>query len=103
MTLRPVLPPEGAMCANDLWDIVLPAELEELNRTTHWFFYDDDGGRCGSCDARPSGQWARFACKHGHGALDAIPFEDAHIDHDTWPMLSRPGFTWCRTCQVHFD
>lgn len=72
---HPVLPPNGASSANDLWDIELPAELEQLNYTTHAFFFDDDGGRCGSCDCRPSGQWARFACPYGHGAVDAVYFE----------------------------
>lgn len=24
----------------------------------------------------------------------------AHQDHDLWPLISKPGATWCRTCQV---
>lgn len=25
-----------------------------------------------------------------------------HNGHDQWPLISRPGVSWCRTCQVHF-
>jgi len=25
-----------------------------------------------------------------------------HEGHDTWPLISKPGTVWCRTCQVHF-
>jgi hypothetical protein len=74
-TLHPVLPPAEAVSANDLWDITLPAEIEALNVTTHAWFYDEDGGRCGSCDCRSGGAWSRFACRHGHGAVDAVTFE----------------------------
>ena len=70
----PVLPPEGACCANDLWDIVLPAEVEAVNYLTHGFYYDEDGGRCGACDSRSGGQWSRFACKYE--TPEAISFEE---------------------------
>lgn len=56
----PVFPPAGAVSARDLWDIKLPTEVEQLNYKTHWF-----GGsemRCGDCDCRMGGEWARFAC-----------------------------------------
>jgi hypothetical protein len=26
----------------------------------------------------------------------------AHDAHDVWPLISKPGTSWCRTCQVHF-
>ena len=25
-----------------------------------------------------------------------------HTGHDTWPLISRPGTVWCRTCQEHY-
>ena len=25
-----------------------------------------------------------------------------HESHDTWPLISRPGRAWCRTCQEHY-
>lgn len=71
--VTPVLPPEGACCANDLWDIILPAEVEAVNRTTHSFGGEE--WRCWTCDSRSGGQWARFACKWA-GITEAISFED---------------------------
>ena len=26
-----------------------------------------------------------------------------HKGHDLWPLISKPGWTWCRTCQVEFE
>lgn len=71
----PVLPPEGACCANDLWDIVLLAEVQAAGHASHDFFYDEDGGRCINCDSRSGGEWARFACKHQSHTV-AISFEE---------------------------
>lgn len=25
-----------------------------------------------------------------------------HAGHDVWPLFSRPGVVWCRTCQEHY-
>jgi hypothetical protein len=35
------------------------------------------------------------------GKLVCTPVS-AHADHDTWALISKPGTTWCRTCQQHF-
>lgn len=71
--VTPVLPPKDACCANDLWDIVLPAEVEAANYNTHGFGGEDF--RCWDCDSRSGGQWARFACKYQRHT-EAISFED---------------------------
>lgn len=73
-TVNAVLPPVGAQCANDLWNIVLPKEVEQANRATH--AYDWMEGRCYNCDCRSGGEWSRFACK------DTRP--DQAIAYETW-------------------
>lgn len=25
-----------------------------------------------------------------------------HDGHDVWPLVSKPGVTWCRTCRAHY-
>jgi len=62
-----VLPPVNAQSANDLWDIELPKEVEQANLRTHGFGGEDY--RCGNCDSRGGGQWARFACLGTPGAI----------------------------------
>jgi hypothetical protein len=72
-TFIPVLPPENAQSANDLWDIELPAEIERANERTHGFGGED--GRCGGCDCRGGGAWSRFACDAGTpGAMTFADF-----------------------------
>jgi len=73
--VTPVLPPVGACCANDLWDIELPADVEAANYNTHCFDWME--GRCGNCDCRSGGQWSRFACADNSVVkATAITFED---------------------------
>ena len=40
----------------------------------------------------------------GDDVPDAFLSEDLmledHRQHDTWRLISKPGFIWCRTCQV---
>lgn len=59
--VQAVLPPVGACCANDLWDITLPKEVEQAGYATHAFDWQE--GRCYNCDCRSGGQWSRFACR----------------------------------------
>lgn len=59
-TVHTVLPPKGAQSANDLYGIKLTESVERANRATHYWIGLEM--RCGVCDCRPSGEWARFAC-----------------------------------------
>jgi hypothetical protein len=68
-----VLPPKGAQSANDMYGIELPRDVEQANWQTHCFGGSDM--RCGNCDSRSGGEWARFACQYD-GRL--------HMSYEEW-------------------
>jgi hypothetical protein len=49
-------------------------------------------------------QWCRGwnQAKRQWAAANAGASSTTHDGHDVWPLVSKPGTTWCRTCQQHF-
>lgn len=46
--------------------------------------------------------WTWTAGADPRPGIEVVHHPRSHDDHDVYPLKSKPGTFWCRTCQTHF-